>query len=148
MLLLNSSLGWFVFFPRSFRGGTPRNQRWCRGWFPGRGSGEKLSLPVLGLPRDLSAAAVQGRSHPLGHPREGSGIFPSIRHYSLQAHPAPEISSTLRNKSNRATYCFSYTAAGVVCSSSEQRPIHLANEHQWSWWTRRPALGQPRIHSQ
>lgn len=82
------------FFPRSFRGGTPRNQTWGRGWFPGRTSGEKLFLPVLGLPRDFDAAAKCKKSPPWST-QKGSGIFLSSDHCLLQLITLPKLAESL-----------------------------------------------------
>lgn len=111
----------FFFF--QIRGGTPRNQTWCRGWFPGGRSGEKLSLPVLGLPGDFCTAAMQGRSHPLGHPQEGSGTFLSIKHCWLQTHCTPGISSKLRNYSQIKPHIASLTRQLVSCIP----PLNMAH---------------------
>lgn len=104
-----------AFFPRSFRGGTPRNQTWGRGWFPGRTSGEQLLLPVLGLPRDSMAVAECKKSSPWSAPKRAWNL-PQQWALLAATHHAPQISRKLRNTmTNQATNCFS--AAGVVHSS-------------------------------
>lgn len=61
MPLLNSSL---AFLYQILQRHTQKSHVMCRGWFPGRRAGEKLSLPVLGLPEDCSCSHI---SHPFGH---------------------------------------------------------------------------------
>lgn len=103
------------FFPRSFRGGTPRSQTWGRGWFPGRTSGEKLLLPVLELPRDFSVGATGTKSSPSVTP-ERVWHLPQQGALLAATHHTPKISRKLRyTMTNQATNCI--PAAGVVHSS-------------------------------